>query len=598
MKEKIMNTSKRSWDTVTLILIIILGLFQIFRCMDYPGLYLDSVNPDYLAVQYLFPESGNGSWTLPHSLEIPFLAQLYHGTVTAWVQVVIISLFGEASLFTVRAANILYIIAICWMLQLICKKLDVNRYISLFLAGAVMLSPQVFSFIRTQYYIKLPGTFLMLCAFYLLLNQDNVKQGRYVVFSGVLNGLAFYSYFIYLFFAPAMILFCIYNGRSERSSIKDAFAWFSGFCAGSVFYVIGYFDLLISSTAMSPELKVNIVRGILVALLGAVCLIIYLIVKYYDDKKVLSRIYAVCLTCVSFVGVIGVVCFRYIWSVISPALSALNIQGKPGSIIERLQQVASYWYGIMSNNLSEELLIGEKISRFTGAYMLFLAVLTAMSVAVVWRYRKALSSKHKGMIMLWILLAVYGMLTVAMVTRMGGQHYTGTFFITFLCMAIEMDVVYSYLKDNRIKTKCTDYFIVALSVIIIFAELMNATVLCTRLKATGGSGLFTAHINTLAYDALEQKRKGIKEYYIFPEWGFMCGFDYLTMNQVKYTTVFNAEEIQRYVEEGYTCKICIWEDWKSYVEGGVENFSITELLSGDGETAFYIIEQSANDDNF
>lgn len=32
--------------------------------------------------------------------------------------------------------------------------------------------------------------------------------------------------------------------------------------------------------------------------------------------------------------------------------------------------------------------------------------------------------------------------------------------------------------------------------------------------------------------------------------------------------------------------------------GGIENFSITELLSGDGETAFYIIEQSANDDNF
>lgn len=37
---------------------------------------------------------------------------------------------------------------------------------------------------------------------------------------------------------------------------------------------------------------------------------------------------------------------------------------------------------------------------------------------------------------------------------------------------------------------------------------------------------------------------------------------------------------------------------RAMLRGGVENFSITELLSGDGETAFYIIEQSANDDNF
>ena len=60
--------------------------------------------------------------------------------------------------------------------------------------------------LKTQYYIKVPGTaftFLALLSFVSGCKKE--KSFRYALISGFLAGLAFYSYFIYLFFVPAYI---------------------------------------------------------------------------------------------------------------------------------------------------------------------------------------------------------------------------------------------------------------------------------------------------------------------------------------------------------------------------------------------------------
>ena len=95
-------------------------IFQALRCGEYPGLYFDAVNPDYLAVQFLYPQIENPRWTLPHT-GLSWLAQLYHGTMIVWLQSLVIGVVGEASILTFRITNAIYVMGICWCVYLIAR---------------------------------------------------------------------------------------------------------------------------------------------------------------------------------------------------------------------------------------------------------------------------------------------------------------------------------------------------------------------------------------------------------------------------------------------------------------------------------------------
>lgn len=171
--KKIIKTNKS--DIMMLLLISVVIFFQILRCKDFPGLYFDAVNPDWLAVQILFPEGRIG--TKYPQTGFPFLAQLYHGTLTVWVHLIVIGIFGRTSLMTVRIVNAIYVIAICWMVYLILKSLFEKKIINYIMVIALAISPQIFSYMRTQYYIKLPGTLLILLSIYFLCISPKIGGG-------------------------------------------------------------------------------------------------------------------------------------------------------------------------------------------------------------------------------------------------------------------------------------------------------------------------------------------------------------------------------------------------------------------------------------
>lgn len=78
------------------------------------------MNPDYLAVQFLYPQIENPRWTLPHT-GLSWLAQLYHGTMIVWLQSLVIGVVGEASILTFRITNAIYVMGICWCVYLIAR---------------------------------------------------------------------------------------------------------------------------------------------------------------------------------------------------------------------------------------------------------------------------------------------------------------------------------------------------------------------------------------------------------------------------------------------------------------------------------------------
>jgi len=49
---------------------------------------------------------------------------------------------------------------------------------------------------------------------------------------------------------------------------------------------------------------------------------------------------------------------------------------------------------------------------------------------------------------------------------------------------------------------------------------------------------------------------------MFPEWGLYCGFNYLTMNQIPVLLEVDKQSLKNYLIEGYTIKLCTWEEQK------------------------------------
>lgn len=242
MKEK---RKERRLEAGIFLLILAALAVCVVRC-EYPGLYLDAVNPDYYAVQLLFSKPEHSDWLPAHSF-FPLLGQLYHGTVTLMVQMLGIWLTGSPSALLLRSLNAVYAAAICFLIYKILKDRGVGGWINAGTVALLLLGPQVFSFIRTQYYIKLPGTLLLLFAYFWIGRIGTSKEKyRHLLGSGILAGLAFYSYFIYLFFAPALWGIVYLRLKREKRS-GQSLIWLIGFLIGCIPYFTGYFDLLLTS---------------------------------------------------------------------------------------------------------------------------------------------------------------------------------------------------------------------------------------------------------------------------------------------------------------------------------------------------------------
>lgn len=587
----------KTFDFIFWVSIIILGIIQVFRCPDLPGLYLDAVNPDYLAVQMLFPQTTNPNWALPHS-GIPLLGQLYHGTITIWLQLLIIGIFGKPSLLTLRLSNMIYIIGICGVMYLILKKLEVNKVISFLVVSALILSPNVFSFIRTQYYIKLPGTLLLMLSIYVaILSIDHHRHAFYLALSGIFLGIAFYSYFIFLFFAPAVLFFCLSKTKQlGLNCLKDTFIWCMGFGCGSIPYVIGYGDLIITSSSLAPSIKkaIVIMGGFL--LIFVMILFLCVLIKKYQNDKVFRYCSFSVLALIFMFCIVVAINMNYITEAILPRLSSLEIAGKPMGLMQRIMQIFYFWAGVMNNFFLEWLMLGTPSSFLSS--MVIILFLLMLTMAIILTIAKRLNKNDWKEILLWgNLLLCYGIFCIPFSSRMGGQHFTPTFFITCMIFILLLDRVWAKTNTQHIIGKVVPC---SLALFILWS-IINSNLLHSNLEFTGGRNMYSENINILAENALSEKNTGQNNIYIFPEWGFMCGFDYLTANQIPHMSYVDADMLREYLNSGYGFKICVWshdalEQYMKLLESAdIDDLTIDMMHTREGEIAFYILQSKCSD---
>lgn len=238
----------------TLVLSVIYLIFSLNN-LSLPGLYYDAVNPDYIAAKYL---TGIDPYInhFPPYTTFPTLGQLYHGVGHFYLSSVFFNIFGTSDI-SLRLMHSLLGLIIVLLSFILLKRLIGNNHVAFAVCAVLAVDPTLTFAFRTQSYITLTPIIFTFISILLLLNTKTNTILKLII-SGFSSGLAFYGYFVYLFFIPAFIILIINKQSNYKQNTKNIVIWSSGFCIGCILYIIGYIQFineLGSFTAFIESLK-------------------------------------------------------------------------------------------------------------------------------------------------------------------------------------------------------------------------------------------------------------------------------------------------------------------------------------------------------
>lgn len=222
---------------------------------DLPGIYMDAVNPDFLAAQWLHRGHNPGAG-IPSKI-FPILGSFYHGLQNAYLGLPFFAIAGF-SVTSLRLEQAVFGLILLAALYHLTRRLTRSRGLAL-LAGLGLATELAFTAsFRTQFYIVLGGAAWLVVSMLLALPAENGSRvvRRRVFWSGVFFGLASYGYFVLAFFAPAMaILVACWIPR------RDWGCWVAGAAVGVSPFLLGFLSLLAKKHGVEATLE--FVRGML-----------------------------------------------------------------------------------------------------------------------------------------------------------------------------------------------------------------------------------------------------------------------------------------------------------------------------------------------
>lgn len=644
---------KVKWfDLTVYCAVIVLVICPVIKLGDLPGLYLDAINPDYAAVQILFPREHQERWMVSW----PWLTQIYHGNINILLTLAAVLMTGTTG---VLQHHILYaaICVVCTVLLyrlLILREIGVSRYIA---AGVVLITatlPSVFTLIITQYFIELFGTACILAGtiFYFRWKGEDGKKA-YIIAGYFLFGIAFYSYFNLFFFLPFLIAGTLLHLRKERAQQTGLLIQCGAYyLLGCSFYFIGYTDIFLSVVCDDTGWKntlLFIFGFIMYGMLGGIC-------RLSEKKRKLT--FAVAGVCA-----VGMV---YWMLTVLPAIGSyaesINAAGESAGIGERFRRIF-FWLTTFLNGMGAEYGIYQDI--VTAGSGVIWCIIVILGMALFWVECKehklleySVCKSGLGVVGSYLFCLLF------FATRVHGQHFVPLIFMLMFLSGLIVDElirvwggksrktvspvimistilvsiglvfgIRNFYIDSKLEyyTMMVGYLVQDLKYLILFLllimtmialggmflrkretfcnllcfltaaailgiNLFNEFQIIRKIELTGGVHLFTEQINQLAAEALENEAEGIKEVYVFPEWGFLFGFNYLTVNQIEATSNAEPGHLQPYLEEGYRIVMCYWskeekEQYESLFKAlDARSRTANEIrYQRDGEEAFYIM---------
>lgn len=502
-----------------------------------PGVYMDAVNPDYIAARFLNSELPNTVWVLP-TRGMPILGNLYHGVQNLYVGLPVFKLFGF-SVTTLRVAQALFGAAIVGFSFLLLMRATGSAPIACL--GALGLATDIAfqASFRTQNYIILGGEAWLVLALLLLYPRPEQEQAsrRALVFSGIAYGLSIYGYFVFLFFLPA-IAFLVWQSRPQTRR-QALLAWANGFVVGMLPYVIGY--LLMMLALGGPRALLEFLR---------------------DAGGHLSP-------------------FSSRLSLIDGYAYALQIA-----------RVA------LANGGNEAMIFGGAATSQWwpswrlggGAVLVVLGLLLSLFVG-----RAPADVRERLNRWMCLLPCSYLLAGGLLGQRLWAHHFSVLVAFVYLLLALALATI---LRDRRAGAKrgammrLGNLLVIACLTLLVLGNLGQQRQFYARLEQTGGVHRASSALTDLADQALAEKQA----VYLFPEWGFFMSFAFLTANKVPYILEATPEKIRELHGKYKTVYLAFWEsaDAEKYeqmfMQAGLGRIERVPMLQRDGGTAFYLIK--------
>ena len=525
-------------DVIVHLAVQLLFWAGVFHYIQLPGLFMDAVNPEYLAARTLNPELRNQVFALPTVL-FPLLGNLYHGMQNYYIGLPVFAAFG-LNVVSLRIAQALFGAATVSMVYVVAERTTSSRALA-FLAAAGLATDTAFvASFRTQFHIVLAGAFWLLCSVYWALpSRTDSMQQRHRFGSGVFFGLAVYAYFVYLFFLPAMLVFGLRNTRSWRSVLP----WALGFVVGMLPYVLGYLSLTIALGGIEPMLL--------------------WVTKTINGLAPLSSKLSA-------------------WESLSNSFrnASYAIQNTGNELMIFGTSPAQLWPQVKLAALSGSLL-------WVGIWSLISRVRAENP-----RVHAAPSILQKSQL-LWLPICYFS-ISLLLGNRLWIHHFAVLLPLLYVMVALALQPLTQWAASS-LPTRAVRNGVLGLAVLLVVGNFSQQNLFFARLDQTGGVGKMSNAINRMAEDALAAP---VQVVYIFPEWGFFMPFSFLTANRRPYEVEISSITMQGHARQGHEIRLAYWSaaDDAKYEqilrENGFRIVGSTTYFQRDQQPAFRVIQGS------
>ena len=581
MKNKIENY--KYFDIIIVLAIIVSSYFIMSIVSDYIGLYYDAVNPDHLA-PFILNKVKEGT----NIFDLIYLGQVYHGVFNSYVMAFLIEVVGAPSASLLHFTSATYSSIICIMIYKILRKCKVDKLLSAFICVLTSLSTALLCINITQFYVELSGMVFEIIGISIFIDYLKTNNIKKLLLVGLFSGLACYGYYNYAFFIPAfIIIIIIHNIKNKNNIINSIMIYIPGILLGVLPYILGYSQRVFGESSHKYLIYSSI-------LLFMIIWIIYTYKVFQKDNKKKKII--------SIIILIGIITFC-ILSYSSLLLTSLEAKSSNVNIgfFEKITRLFDKYFGLVNSSTVEQRLFNKILFSTKNIINYISAFLFIFSVVISFiRYRRN-KIKNNKILYLFILVFVYFVLAFFIsLSGLSEQHFVPMLFINSIVLSISINYLISLINNDKIKNIVKIIFYLFIMIGIGLNIYGNKLVVSNLYKTGGQNGAFSTKINDISYDALDDKGRGIKDYYVFKEWGYDASFRYLTNESIPHIEDINnniktKDILDNYIEDYQIIMICQNENTKNSIINELDeygdsiNYSIKTIYERNGSLAYYKI---------
>ncbi len=272
MTKPVLTLDKIKPEILVYLLVTVFFIIYSSIFISLPGLYMDGVNPEYMIPEMLYAkEPLFGKWLLPGNVldgRFPvFSGPVYHGSLQVYATLPFLAAAGT-SMESFRFFQILVALSIILLAMFIFHRFSGNTRqssMALLVIGLLLASDPMIAFgIRTQVYSILFPLPLILLSWILLEwtsrypPQSKLIKYLLIFLSGLLLALAVFSYFVYLFFGPALLYILLREPGTEGAKlekVKKVGIWVLGGLIGLIPFFVGVYLIIQSFNKLSTAIN-------------------------------------------------------------------------------------------------------------------------------------------------------------------------------------------------------------------------------------------------------------------------------------------------------------------------------------------------------